>query len=159
MKSQYFPLMSLLVAGSLVVLPAAGLAQVAHSHGSAAIEMSLSLNQGEKWETDEPLRTGMSTIREAFTSVIEDVHAAKLSPEHYARLAEHVETNVNYIVANCKLPEKPDAQLHVIIEHMFEGFEQMKAPDSGQKGAVAIIEALNAYGEHFDHPDWKPLTL
>ena len=72
---------------------------------------------------------------------------------------EGVELNVNYVVENCKLPEKPDEQLHLVLEHMFEGIEQMKAPDGGRNGAIAIVEALNAYGEHFDHPAWQPLAL
>lgn len=158
MKNHYLPLIALLVAGPLIALPAAAWAQDAHSHG-AAVETTLSLNQGEKWETDEPLRTGMSAIRDAFAAVLEDVHGDKLDAEQYARLAEGVETNVDYVVENCKLPEKPDEQLHVVLEHMFEGIEQMKAPGSGQNGAIAIVEALNAYGEHFDHPEWQPLAL
>ena len=158
MKNYYLPLIPLLVAGSLVVLPAAGWAQDAHSHGAAA-ETILSLNQGQKWETDEPLRTGMSSILDAFAAVLEDVHGDKLDAAQYARLAEGVELNVNYVVENCKLPEKPDEQLHLVLEHMFEGIEQMKAPDGGRNGAIAIVEALNAYGEHFDHPAWQPLAL
>jgi hypothetical protein len=33
----------------------------------------------------------------------------------------------------------------------------MKEPNGQEQGAVAIVQALYAYGDHFDHPDWKPL--
>jgi hypothetical protein len=33
----------------------------------------------------------------------------------------------------------------------------MKAKADQDKGAVAVLQAMNAYGEHFDHPGWTPL--
>lgn len=157
MKAHRIHLIPLILAGSLVALPAVAVAQDAHSHGSA-VEMTLSLNQGARWETDEALRTGMSAIREAF-AVIEDVHGGRLDSGQYAALADGAEAQVNYIVENCKLPEEPDQQLHLVLAHMLEGIEQLRTPGSGQQGTVAVIEALNAYGEHFDHPDWKAMAL
>ncbi len=153
MKTPRIHLIPLILAGSLAAFPAAGWAQDSHSHGTTA-EMTLTLNQGAKWETDEALRTGMSAIREAIAPVIEDVHADRLDAGQYAALADGAEAQVNYIVENCKLPEAPDEQLHLVLAHMLEGIEQLRAPGSGQQGATAV-EALNAYGEHFDHPDWK----
>jgi hypothetical protein len=34
----------------------------------------------------------------------------------------------------------------------------MKENDQKEEGATAIVQALNAYGDHFDHSDWKPLA-
>ena len=31
----------------------------------------------------------------------------------------------------------------------------MRSADGREKGAVIIVQALNAYGEHFDHPGWN----
>jgi len=159
MKTPRIHLIPLLLAGSLAMLPAAAWAQDSHAHGNAAAEMTLTLNQGAKWETDAALRTGMSAIRDAFAAVIEDVHGNRLDAGQYAGLADGAEAQVNYIVENCKLAEEPDEQLHLVLAHMLEGIEQLRTPGSGQQGAVAVIEALNAYGEHFDHPDWKAMAL
>jgi len=156
MKTRRMHVIPLLLAGSLAAFPAAALAQDSHAHGNAA-EMTLTLNQGAKWETDEALRTGMTAIREAFAAAIEDVHADKLDGAGYAGLANDAETQINYIVENCKLPEEPDQQLHFVLAHMLEGIELLRTPGEGRNGAVAVIEGLNAYGEHFDHADWKAL--
>ena len=121
--------------------------------------MTLTLNQGARWQTDEALRTGMSAIREAFATVIEDVHAGRLDPAQYSALADGAEAQVNYIVENCKLPEEPDEQLHLVLAHMLEGIDQLRTPGCGQEGTVAVVEALNAYGEHFDHPGWETFAL
>ena len=34
----------------------------------------------------------------------------------------------------------------------------MKEEGGQEQGAAAIVQALNAYGDHFDHPEWKPLA-
>ena len=157
-KTPRIHLIPLILAGSLVALPAVAIAQDAHSHGNAA-EMTLSLNKGAKWETDEALRTGMSAIRQTFEAVIADIHGDRLDGAQYAALADGAEAQVNYIVENCKLPEEPDQQLHLVLAHLLEGIEQLRTPGSGLAGTTAVIEALNAYGEHFDHPEWKPIAL
>ncbi len=33
----------------------------------------------------------------------------------------------------------------------------MEAGSEPRAGAVLVVEALNAYGEHFEHPGWQPL--
>jgi hypothetical protein len=35
--------------------------------------------------------------------------------------------------------------------------EAMKAGSHREEGAVKVVEALNAYGKHFNHPGWKPI--
>jgi len=112
--------------------------QAAHDHGHAADEAKLVLNHGQKWPTDAPLRQGMENIRAA-------VHKGL---EHDA-LAKAVETEVAGIVQNCKLPPEADAQLHIVIAELMAGAE---AHD-----VKRVAGALNAYGEHFDHPGWKRL--
>jgi hypothetical protein len=55
------------------------------------------------------------------------------------------------------LPEKADLPLHVALTQVLDVINAMKAPSDQEQGAVATIPALNAYGDHFDHPGWKPL--
>jgi len=49
----------------------------AHDHGAAAPH-KLTLNQGRKWATDEPLRVGMGRIRSLVEPQLEAAHAGKL---------------------------------------------------------------------------------
>lgn len=69
---------------------------------------------------------------------------------------------VSYMVTNCKLEPKADAQLHVLIGEMMKGAEVMEGKQPGvQKttGLVAVARAVNAYGEHFSHPGWQAIDL
>ena len=124
-------------------------------HGAAAVEMTL--NNGQKWPTDEALRRGMSGIRSALASALPRIHEGRFTPQEFSTLADRVQAHVDDVVANCKLPEDADLQLHVALEHILEGTGAMKAKADQDKGAVAVLQALNAYGEHFDHPGWTPL--
>lgn len=135
--------------------PGVAIAQHAHGHGAAVIE--LKLNNGEKWETDEALRTGMSRIRADLASSLPLIHDGRYSAADYASLADTIQGHVEYVTVNCKLAEEADAQLHVAIAQVLEGVDAMKAGRNQEKGAIAMVEALNAYGAHFDHPGWKAL--
>jgi hypothetical protein len=75
----------------------------------------MTLNQGRKWATDEPLRAGMGRIRGLVEPQLGAAHAGKLTPAQYRELATQVENEVGGIVANCKLEPKADAMLHLVI--------------------------------------------
>src|SRR5688572_449838 len=131
-----------------------------HSHDHAAGEAKLVLNQGKKWQTDAPLRQGMSNIRGAVAKDVNAIHTGKATPKQYEALAQKVSTEVAGIVQNCKLEPEADAQLHILIAELMAGAEAMegKAPgETRQAGAERVAKALNAYGEHFEHAGWKRL--
>lgn len=142
---------------SAIALGAAGpaLAAAGHSHDAGA--MTLTLDHGRKWPTDESLRTGMSGIRAAMAAVLEPIHKGTLPAGRYGELAAAVEAQVERIVKDCKLPDAADAQLHIVLAQIQEGVEGMKGTER-QAGAVAIVKALDAYGRHFDDAGWKPLA-
>ena len=135
-------------------------ADVAHSHdghGSAQLE----LNHGKKWATDAPLRKGMGNMRTAMVGALSAIHDDKLNAAGYKTLADRIETEMAYVVTNCKLDPAADAQLHLVLAQLGDGVTKMKSPDSAasrKEGAVTTVQTLNAYGEHFDHPGWKALT-
>ncbi len=56
-----------------------------HDHHTAAPH-KLTLNQGQKWATDAPLRTGMSRIRGLVEPQLDAAHAGKLTPAQYREL-------------------------------------------------------------------------
>jgi hypothetical protein len=141
-------------------LSAPALAQsAAHDH-SAATRHKLTLNQGRKWATDEPLRAGMGRIRGLVDPQLGAAHAGKLTPAQYRELATQVETEVGGIVANCKLEPKADAMLHLVIADIGAGTDTMAGKDAKTRpalGLVKVAQAVNQYGSHFDHPGFKPI--
>ena len=131
----------------------------AHDHGAAAPHR-LTLNQGRKWATDEPLRVGMGRIRSLVEPQLEAAHAGKLTPAQFRALATQVETEVGGIVANCRLEPKADAMLHVVIADIGAGTDTMAGKHtkaSPASGLVRVARAVNQYGSHFDHPGFKPI--
>ncbi len=134
-------------------------AEHAHDHGSAS-GSQLELNQGRKWQTDEPLRRGMSNMRSALAKDLEAIHANKASEAQYEALAAKLNGEVAYVVQNCKLDPKADAELHKVIGEVLAGAEAMQGKEPGverRTGAVRVARALNTYGEFFDHPGWRNL--
>ena len=139
--------------------PALGAGDV-HQHAGAAGELTLVLNQGQKWSTDAPLRQGMDNIRGALAKNVNAIHANKATPKQYQALAAKVTGEVAGIVQNCKLEPAADEQLHLVIAELMAGAEAMEGKVNGETrraGAERVAKALNAYGEHFDHAGWKRL--
>ena len=133
-------------------------AEPAHDHavGGAALE----LNQGARWQTDQPLRKGMSSMRAALANDLKAIHANKASDAQYEALAAKLTGEVAYVVQNCKLEPKADAELHKVIAELLAGADAMQGRQAGvarRDGAVRAVKALNAYGRYFDHPGWRKL--
>jgi hypothetical protein len=131
----------------------------AHSH-DAASEHTLSLDNGRKWATDEPLRAGMDRIRGLVVSQLDAAHAGKLNAAQYKTLASKIETEVGGIVANCKLEPKADAMLHLVIADIGAGTDVMAGKSAKQRpvnGLAKVVDAVNQYGKHFDHPGLAPI--
>lgn len=150
-----------LAAAALTALIAAPVAAHTggHDHGAAATS-ALTLNQGQKWPTDKPLRDGMDRIRELVEPQLSAAHAGKLGPSQYQALARRIESQVGAIVANCKLEPNADAMLHLVIADIGAGTDAMTGKNAElppAQGLVKIAQAVNAYGGHFDHPGFKPI--
>ena len=134
-----------------------GAVSAAAPHGHDGHVMELTLNNGHKWQTDEALRTGMTRIRAALDAALPMIHAGRYSAAEFSALGDQVQEQVDSIVANCKLPEEADLQLHVALTQVLDGVNAMKEESGQEQGVVAIMQSLHAYGDHFDHPEWKPL--
>lgn len=142
--------MAAVVAAGIMGFAGMAGAQTGHEHHHAPAAMTL--NQGAKWDTDAPLRQGMSAIR---ASVEKDGHAGK-----YAALADVIEAQVAYMVEHCKLGPAADAVLHGVLAQLVEGVEVLKGQKAGvapAEGVAHVVAALDSYGELFDHPGWTPM--
>lgn len=152
----------LILTGAVVIVGLAaafpGAASAAGPHGHAAAAVELTLDNGQKWQTDEVLRTTMGQIRDAVDASLPPIHEGRYSAAELSTLGDWVQEQVDYVVANCKLPEDADLQLHLVLTQILDGVTTMKGEGGQEQGAATIVQALNAYGEHFDHPDWRPLA-
>ena len=139
---------------------APALAQTATHDHSAAAQHKLTLDQGGRWATDEPLRAGMGRIRALVEPQLGAAHAGKLTATQYREVATQVETEIGGIVANCKLEPRADAVLHLVIADIGAGTQAMAGKDPktrAAEGLVKVAQAVDQYGSHFDHPGFKPI--
>lgn len=144
----------------LVATPAFATEPAGHGHDHAAAPAKLSLDAGKKWAPDEPLRKAIANIRKSMDASLRAIHEGKLSAAKYGALAKKINGEVGYMISNCKLEPKADAQLHLIIADMLEGIEAMEGKVkkvTRQDGAIKVLGALENYGTYFDDPIWKPI--
>ncbi|CAM5280709.1 DnrO protein OS=Afipia felis OX=1035 GN=BN961_03141 PE=4 SV=1 [Afipia felis] len=153
--TKHFSVAALAVSLALSV-PASAATEHAHGgHDGTALE--LTLNNGQKWPTDEVLRRGMDEMRSAIERSLGRIHAGQFTSADYVALADRLQQQVDFVTANCKLPEEADAQLHIVLAEILEGMGAMKNGSDRLQGALRTVLALEAYGRHFDHPNWTPV--
>jgi len=156
MKSSTALLLALALSSPLAVMAAD-----AHDHGKSAPH-KLELNAGKKWGTDPALRQAMSGIQKSVTQTLPAAHSGKATPAQYDAFGKEVSAQVAYMVENCKLDPKADAQLHLIVADIMEGVEAAQGKQGEKKraaGVVKVAQAANAYGKHFDHTGWQAIKL
>ena len=127
----------------------------AHHEGGAA---RLALNNGKKWATDDNLRQGMASIRDALAAELPAIHSGKASVAQYQALAEKVNDQITFMVQNCKLDKNADTMLHLILAELTAGADAMasqKNSNASHQGAEKIAHALEEYAAYFDHPGWS----
>lgn len=127
-----------------------------HLHSaSAAMIANMQLDDGRKWPTDAPLRTGMAAIRTAFEGDHAAIHAGTETDAQYEALATRIEQEVQGIIANFHLPPAADATLHHAIADLTRGIGIMRGKDPAREcheGAALVHGALLAYAKYFDDP-------
>ncbi len=149
---------SLLAIGLSLGISAGAIAAESNSHdGHGAGTVELSLNAGKKWQGSDELRKAMSEIRVVMASRLGEIHENKLPAKEYKTLAASVQGQVDYIIEHCDLPQAEDDQLHIVVDQIFQGIEEMEESSTPRSGAVKIIQAHNAYGTYFEHQGWKAL--
>ena len=82
------------------------------------------------------------------------VHVGQFTSAQNGALAARLQERVDHIVGNCRLPEEADAQLHVVLMEIVDGTEAMRSGSDRLGGGMRVIQAIEAYGRHFDHPGW-----
>jgi hypothetical protein len=155
------PSISLLAAIALAFPLTTLAAQPGHQH-HGKVEQKLELNAGKKWTTDEALRKGMASLRTSVAAALPAAHAGKATVADYEGLGKEMGAQVGYIVENCKLEPKADAQLHLVLEQIVSGIDTVEgkgAEKNRAMGVVHVAQALNTYGKYFDHTGWQSIKL
>mgnify|MGYP000267597559 CR=1 FL=1 len=151
-----FLTLSALVAG-LAFSGSLALAETATHDHQAGGSLTLTLNAGAKWQGDDNMLKGMSRIREAIATRLPAIHGRTLTPADSKLLASDIQGQVDFMVQNCKLKPEVDAQFHIVLAEVMDGISELEGETEPHRGAIKIAQALNAYGTHFEHPNWQPL--
>lgn len=128
----------------------------AHDHGDHGT-LALTLNNGQRWETDAPLRLGMQRIRDAVAPAVAGPARLTLDQQQANILSNAVQENVAYLIQNCKLEPAADANLHFLITELVTGAALVAADPRSEEGAMKLTHALAEYPRYFNHPNWSPL--
>lgn len=148
-----FPAIAVLLCAMLApsALPAA--AQDHAGHHPTPAKHPARPPRGQRWATDAPLRKGMAEIRVAVDALRHYEHG-HMGPAQAATLATAIETQVAYLVANCRLEPQADAALHAIIAKLLQGAAALKADPKDLAAVATLRQALQDYPRQFDDPGW-----
>lgn len=137
-----------------LAIPGVAMAEAQPHQGHDAASLEITLNNGAKWQGDQNMITGMTAIRTVMAANLQAIHGGTLPPDAAKGMAADIQKQLDFMLANCTLEPEVDAQFHVVLSQVMDG---ISALDAGQveTGAVTIVQALNAYGDHFDHPGWQ----
>jgi hypothetical protein len=150
-----------LAAAALLGLAAAAGAQEAdhaqadHSmHASGELELQRPADRN-KWESDESLREGMRRLSAAFEAHHAAYREDRFGSEQAEQLAASIDDAVNFMFANCRLPADADAELHKLLAAALGAARHLRESDEPHRGLHRLQRVLQAYPDHFEHPDWS----
>ena len=109
-------------------------------------EITLTLNEGKKWNLDELTRTNINAAKQVFQQ------AGESSEQDYAALAANLQDNANKLVSECKMSGKDHDMLHLWLEHYLAALKELKSPDAEiQKDSFNKIgEQLKSFDQFFE---------
>ncbi len=116
---------------------------------------TLSLNNGELWETDEALRHGMLEIRAAVTMLTPAFESGQLNQTQAHQLSEAVQGSVNTMIEQCELAPEADANLHSILAELLKGSAALESAPLSSAGIPVLQGALESYEHYFNHVGWQ----
>lgn len=148
----------LLFANAGILLAETAMSDHQHSHGHDEYAASgLSLDHGEKWKTDAPLRHGMKNINEAVINVVPAYHHETLTKIESEKLSSNINTQVNYLIENCKLEPGADATLHVLIGDLLSAADKVSNDPLSEQGMPHLVKTMQLYQDYFEHPGLKSI--
>ena len=152
-----------LAVAALLVLSASAQAQPEHDPGVHAHDHAqqgaaeLTLDHGQPWGTDAPLREGMERVRTAVATAEQAAAQGGMTASQAQSLAVAVEDGIAFMVRNCQLESQADANLHVLLGRLSAAAAAVKTDPGAANGLAQMLEVLDLYPRHFNHPGWQPV--
>lgn len=120
----------------------------AHEHPAPAAAPAQIATDSARWPTDAPLRSGMQRIESAISAL---AAAGEGEPMRVAEAAASIESAVQQIIRDCRLPPQADADLHTVIVPLLGEAQKLRAdPASRSQRLPALQSALRDYQRLFD---------
>lgn len=124
------------------------------------IAAEVSASSARKWATDAVLREGLTEIRSLVLRHHTLITHRRISPDDARRFAADIQREADRTVTGLLLSGEPRDEARRLLAAIDAGAAQV-ARNAGSieavDGLMRIDEALEAYGQRFDHPDWRPL--
>lgn len=115
--------------------------------------------QGKQWETNDAVRLGMESIRQAMHTNQADIDNARLQAHDYQRLAEGIEQNLTTMAKTRTGTQEAETALHLVVlvdlKHSLELMRTGPTVELQRVGALGVRQALRNYGQYFKHPGWS----
>lgn len=126
----------------------------AHAGHAGETVAVTALPDGQRWETDAPLRAGMRNLREA-TEALHHYKMGHLDDVQRDNAVEKIDAAIRNMIANCKLEPQADAALHGLLATFIVGANAVRAGTFGTTELVSMQEALAQYPQLFDDAQWS----
>ena len=128
----------------------------AHDHAQQGAAQ-LTLDHGQPWGTDAPLRDGMDRVRAAVVTAEQAAAQGGMTAAQAQTLAVAVEDGIAFMVRNCQLEPQADANLHILLGRLSAAAAAVKTNPAAADGLAQMLEVLDIYPRHFSHPGWQPV--
>ena len=124
------------------------------AHATHTVQPAAATTPAQRWATDAPLRAGMRSIRQAVQALDHYEHGHMDATQAH-NTAQHIDTAVNQMIAQCKLKPDADAALHGLLVKFITGAKAVRESQEAPMPQInAMREALVQYPQLFNDPGW-----
>ena len=120
-------------------------------HHEATQDSKLSLNEGAKWEADEPTFNGMKELKLAIVT-FKTSHNSPIQSE-YNSLGIQLAGITKEIISKCSMNGLDHDQLHIVLAPMLANVDVIKNGsdiDKIEKNVNALSNSLEQFFDHFE---------
>ena len=123
-----------------------------HDHAAPEISATAAPADAPRFATDTVLRTQMAGIRDAVEALAHH-EMGHMTADQARGFAVDIETRVQTIIAECRLPPAADAALHEIIVPLLQNAIALKTTPADTAPVAQMRAALAEYARRFDDAD------
>jgi hypothetical protein len=145
------------IAIALIVAPAAPAALREGSGYDGAVQPE---GTSQPWRADAAVRRGMDDLHAAVEASVTQGAARGIAGERLAELGRILAARSARLIACCTTPKVSGRHLHMILVEIADGAELMRQGGvvaAQRTGLLRVVQALNLYGDLFEHPGWQRL--